>query len=83
MPIYNSVIVEKDSSEPRIARLRLNRPDRLNAISDTTPADIRRAVEWAEAEDEIHVIIVSRATTDFATKRGYNQICSRTLYYWP
>ncbi|MCF8178265.1 MAG: crotonase/enoyl-CoA hydratase family protein [Sulfuritalea sp.] len=73
MPIYKSLIVEKDSTEPRIARLRLNRPERLNAISDTTPADIRRAVEWAEAEDEVHVIIVEGEGRAFCAGYDLNQ----------
>lgn len=58
MPSFQSVIAEKDSDQPRIARLKLNRPEKLNAISSAMPADIRRAVEWAELDDEIHVIIV-------------------------
>jgi enoyl-CoA hydratase len=58
MPNYNTVTIAQDPSQPRIARLRLNRPDKLNAINQSMPLDIRHAVEWAEAEDEVHVIIV-------------------------
>ena len=58
MPTFNTVTAQKDVDEPRIARLRLNRPDKLNAINDTMPGDIRSAVEWAEADDEVHVIIL-------------------------
>ena len=70
MPTYNTVLIEKDATEPRIARLRLNRPEKLNAINSTMPADIRRAVEWAEAEDEVHVIIVEGAGRAFCA--GYD-----------
>lgn len=70
MPIYNTVTVEKDTKEPRIARLRLNRPEKLNAINGTMPSDIRRAVEWAEAEDEVHVIVVEGAGRAFCA--GYD-----------
>ena len=58
MPTFSSVVVDKDSEHPRIARLRLNRPAKLNAISSTMPAEIQDAVRWAEADDEVHVIIV-------------------------
>ena len=58
MPTYNTVTIAKDPSQPRIARLRLNRPDKLNAINNSMPLDIRHAVQWAEAQDEVHVVIV-------------------------
>ena len=34
MPNFNTVLIDKDPQHPRIARLRLNRPERLNAIDD-------------------------------------------------
>ncbi len=70
MPSFNSVIVLQDAAQPRIARLRMNRPEKLNAIASTTPADIRRAVEWAEANEEVHVIIVEGAGRAFCA--GYD-----------
>ena len=70
MPAFNTVLIDKDSGHPRIARLLLNRPDKLNAIGDTTPSDIRRAVEWAQAEDEVHVIVVEGAGRAFCA--GYD-----------
>jgi enoyl-CoA hydratase len=48
-----------------VARLVLTRPERLNAITDETPREIRAAVEWASANDEIHVIIVEGAGKGF------------------
>ena len=70
MPDFASVTVEHDPAEPRIARLRLNRPEKLNAISETMPSDIRRAVQWAEANDEVHVIVVEGAGRAFCA--GYD-----------
>ena len=60
-----TVRVAKDASNPRVARLLLNRADRLNAINEDTPRDIRRAVEWANADDEVHVIVVEGAGKGF------------------
>ena len=48
MPAFQTVTIEPDPAQPRIARLRLNRPERLNAIDATMPSEIRRAVAWAE-----------------------------------
>lgn len=73
MPVYNTVVIEQDPSEPRIARLRMNRPEKLNAIASTTPADIRRSVEWAEAQDEVHVIIVEGAGRAFCAGYDLNE----------
>ena len=58
MPDFETVTVAADPQQPRIARLRLNRPEKLNAISSGMPGDIRRAVEWAERADAIHVVVV-------------------------
>ncbi|MEM9724022.1 MAG: crotonase/enoyl-CoA hydratase family protein [Pseudomonadota bacterium] len=65
MPDFETVRVAPDADEPRIARLLLNRPERYNAINDQTPRDIRAAVDWAEREAEIHVIIVEGAGPGF------------------
>ena len=44
MPVFSSLGITHDAEERRIARLRLNRPDRLNAIDANMPGDIRAAV---------------------------------------
>lgn len=65
MPAFPTVVIDKDPSNPRVARLLLNRPERLNAINEDTPRDIRAAVDWAAADDEVHVIIVEGAGKGF------------------
>lgn len=65
MPDFSTLRITKDSGNPRIARLLLNRPERLNAINDKMPAEIRAAVEWADAEPEVHVIVVEGAGKGF------------------
>ena len=65
MPEFSTLRIDKDPSHPRVARLLLNRPERLNAIDDATPREIRAAVEWANADDEVHVIVVEGAGKGF------------------
>ena len=65
MPRYSSLSIEADAQHPRIARLRLERPDRYNAITDAMPGEIRAAVEWAQSQDAIHVILVEGAGQGF------------------
>jgi enoyl-CoA hydratase len=65
MPDFTTLTIQKDAANPRIARLLLNRPQRLNAITDETPREIRQAVEWANADPEVHVIVVEGAGKGF------------------
>jgi enoyl-CoA hydratase len=65
MPSFNTLRIDQDASNPRVARLLLNRPERLNAINDDTPREIRAAMEWANANDEVHVILVEGAGKGF------------------
>ena len=65
MPDFSTLRIDADAQHPRIARLLLNRPQRLNAINDDMPREIRAAVEWAERNDDIHVIVVEGAGKGF------------------
>ena len=65
MPDFSTVKIEHDPTNRRVARLLLNRPQRLNAISEAMPREIRAAVEWANANDEVHVIVVEGAGKGF------------------
>jgi enoyl-CoA hydratase len=54
----------------RVARLTLNRPEALNAINDELPEELRAAVERANADPEVHVILLSGAGKAFCS--GYD-----------
>ena len=72
MPDFSTLRITPDPDQPRIARLLLNRPERYNAINDATPGEIRAAVEWANAQPEIHVIVVEGAGPGFCG--GYDLV---------
>ena len=65
MPDFSTLRIDQDAANPRVARLLLNRPERLNAINDATPREIRAAIDWANGEDEVHVIVVEGAGKGF------------------
>ena len=65
MPIFNTLRIDQHAENPRIACLLLNRPERLNAINDETPRELRAAVDWANANPEVHVIVVEGAGKGF------------------
>lgn len=90
MPDFSTLSIQPDPRNPRIARLLLNRPEKLNAINDDTPREIRAAVEWANAECEIHVIVVEGAGKGFCggydlTHFGQSEIdhpCQQERHPW-
>jgi enoyl-CoA hydratase len=64
---FSTLLYEKRG---RVARVTLNRPDRLNAIDQHMPGEIRRAVEQANADDDVHVIVLAGAGRAFCS--GYD-----------
>ena len=62
-----SVIFKK---EDRIARIILNRPNKMNAINDSMPKEIENAIQLADSDPDIHVIILSGAGKAFCA--GYD-----------
>ena len=64
---YETLIYRR---EDRVATITLNRPERLNAISRGMPDEIRAAVEEANRDDLVHVIVVQGAGRAFCA--GYD-----------
>ena len=90
MPSFSTVKIEQDPHNPRIARLLLNRAERLNAINEAMPREIRTAVEWANHNDDVHVIVVEGAgkgfcggydLADFAEQQREHP-CQQEKYPW-
>ena len=78
-------------TEGRTARITLNRPERLNAITPDMPREIHDAVDRANADDAIHVIVLQGAgrafcagydLKDFAERPGTN-ICIQDMPWDP
>ncbi|CAN7254735.1 crotonase/enoyl-CoA hydratase family protein [Variovorax paradoxus] len=65
MPDFTTLTINQDLNNPRIARMVLNRPSRMNAISEDMPGEIRSAVKWAENNDDVHVILLEGAGKGF------------------
>ncbi len=57
-------------TEDRTAFIELNRPDKLNAINDDLPVELAEAVRLANADDAVHVIVLSGAGRSFCA--GYD-----------
>ncbi len=63
----DSVLYEVDG---RLARITLNRPEKLNAIDETMPGALAAAVEEAGDDDRVHAIVLSGAGRAFCS--GYD-----------
>ncbi len=57
-------------SDGRIARITLNRPEVLNAIDDDLPRELAAAVERADTDEAVHVIMLAGAGRAFCA--GYD-----------
>lgn len=62
-----TVLYEKDG---RIARITLNRPGVMNAINDEMPRELAAAVAQADADPQVHVMVLSGAGKGFCA--GYD-----------
>lgn len=72
MPNFSTLSIAVREDAPNIARLVLDRPGRFNAIDDAMPEEIRAAVEWAEKNDEVHVVVIEGAGKGFCG--GYDLV---------
>lgn len=63
----SSVRYERDG---RIGRVTLDRPEKLNAIDDRLPVDLAAAVEEADADPEVRVIVLAGSGRAFCS--GYD-----------
>ncbi|MBI2376649.1 MAG: crotonase/enoyl-CoA hydratase family protein [Deltaproteobacteria bacterium] len=67
-----TLLVTKQPESPRILRITLNRPSRLNAINEAMPGEIHDAVRAAEEDDDVHVIVIDGAGRSFCA--GYDLV---------
>ncbi|WP_321829864.1 crotonase/enoyl-CoA hydratase family protein [Thalassovita sp.] len=63
----SKVLYERDG---RIARITLNRPEVMNAIDDELPVELEAAVQRADHDPEVHVMVLSGAGKAFCA--GYD-----------
>ncbi|MFP4004249.1 MAG: crotonase/enoyl-CoA hydratase family protein [Alphaproteobacteria bacterium] len=85
---FKHILYETDG---RVARITLNRPERLNAIARGMPGEIAQAVDMANADDSIHAIVITGAgrafcsgydLKEFAEKKGANEGAQGTEQPW-
>ena len=65
----------------RVATITLNRPDRLNALTLRTTAELREAVLAAEADAEVRVIVITGAGRGFSAGADISSLAEEAEDY--
>src|SRR5581483_4648492 len=69
-PLAYEVVVYEADPEAHVAKITMNRPERMNALSHQLRAELFHALKVAEQDTEINVIIVKGAGRCFSA--GYD-----------
>lgn len=77
MPEYELILYETNPAT-YIARLTLNRPQRLNALNDQMQVEIADAVTNADADSSVRVLIITGAGRAFCAGGDLNQLGGST-----
>jgi enoyl-CoA hydratase len=72
---YENILVERLGTEDRLARITLNRPDKLNALSPELLADFEQALKSLEMDAGVRVVIIRGAGRAFSA--GYDLVTPR------
>jgi enoyl-CoA hydratase len=75
MAEYENILVERLGTEERLARITLNRPDKLNSLSPDLLSEFEQALREAEDNPEVRVIIVRGSGRAFSA--GYDLVTPR------
>lgn len=73
MPAYDMILYHADH-DSGIARITLNRPDRLNALNDQMQIEIADAVAEADADPNIRVLIITGSGRAFCAGGDLNNL---------
>ncbi|PKB68524.1 MAG: hypothetical protein BZY82_00625 [SAR202 cluster bacterium Io17-Chloro-G3] len=66
MADFETILLERDYQE-RIARITLNRPDKLNALNDQMRRELIEGIELVAIDDEIRVLVLTGAGRGFCS----------------
>ena len=70
LPTLENVLLDRTATDNRIGIVTLNRPEKMNALSQELIYDFRDALEYFEADDDVRVLIVKGAGRTFSA--GYD-----------
>lgn len=71
-------ILVQDDPAPGVRRLRLNRPDRRNALATPLLSEVARALEAAAADDAVRCVVITGGEKIFAAGADINELAGKT-----
>jgi enoyl-CoA hydratase len=66
MTSYDDILIDRVGTDGRVARITLNRPAKLNALSSQSFGELGRACRDLEADDDVRVVIIRGAGRAFS-----------------
>ncbi|WP_061958436.1 enoyl-CoA hydratase [Cupriavidus pauculus] len=72
--MYREISVTLSERSPHVAIVTLNRPDKLNALTKVMEAELREAMESADRDDTIRVVVLTGAGKGFCAGMDINEL---------
>ena len=72
--MYRDITVTQSGRSPHVAIVTMNRPDKLNALTKVMEAELREAMEAADRDDTIRVVVLTGAGKGFCAGMDINEL---------
>ncbi|RZT35475.1 enoyl-CoA hydratase [Cupriavidus agavae] len=72
--MYREISVARSDSSAHVAVVTMNRPDKLNALTKVMEAELRDAMEAADCDESVRVIVLTGAGKGFCAGMDINEL---------
>jgi len=72
--MYREISVTRAERNPHVVIVTMNRPDKLNALTKVMEAELREAMEAADRDDTIRVVVLTGAGKGFCAGMDINEL---------
>ena len=72
--MYQEITVTRSERNDHVAIITMNRPDKLNALTKVMEAELRDAMEAADRDDTIRVVVLTGAGKGFCAGMDINEL---------
>lgn len=72
--MYREISVTRSEHNPHVAIVMMNRPDKLNALTQVMEAELREAMEAADRDDNVRVVVLTGAGKGFCAGMDINEL---------
>lgn len=72
--MYREITVTRSDSSAHVAIVTMNRPDKLNALTKVMEAELREAMEAADRDDSVRVVVLTGAGKGFCAGMDIDEL---------